>query len=413
MKEKKIYVYENFNSLTPNLIGTLYVSFVRGKEVFSFEYCDDFLKRNINYIIDPDLPLCKGRIYLNDDKKIFGLFADTCPDRWGRLLINRMENMIAMKEKRSPKELYESDYLLSIYDYSRMGAIRFKESLDGEFKSDNKDLSIPNITSIRSLEEASRVLEEGNIKNIEKWIMMLIGPGSSLGGARPKATIIDNNKELWIAKFPSRNDEINVGAWEKVVNDLAKLCGLNVPESNLENFSKLGSTFMTKRFDRNKEIRIHFASAMTMLGKTDGNDFTSSYLDIADFIKQNGINVKKDLLELWKRIVFNLAISNRDDHLRNHGFILKNGGWALAPLYDINPVPYGNSLSLNINKESNIMDIDLVIETAKYYGIIKEDAIKIAKEIFEIVNNNWEKIALKYKIQLSEIEYMRPAFKNI
>ena len=246
----------------------------------------------------------------------------------------------------------------------------------------------------------------------EKWLNQLLRPGSSLGGARPKATVVDTEGQLWIAKFPSKNDTNNTGAWEKVVHDLARMCGLNVPDSKLETFSKLGSTFLVKRFDRDGNKRIHFASAMTLLGKTDGASAEdgSSYLDLVSIIKANGANPAADLVELWKRIVFNMSVSNTDDHLRNHAFILKKNGWTLSPLYDVNPVPYGDELSLNVNEDDNRISIPLAIETAYRFGIKEEEAVKMAKEITETVKTNWEKLAVKYGIPRGLIEDMRPAF---
>ena len=240
----------------------------------------------------------------------------------------------------------------------------------------------------------------------------MLKPGSSLGGARPKATVEDEKGNLWIAKFPSKNDEYNVGAWEKVVHDLAKLCGLNVPESKIEKFSKDGSTFLVKRFDRDGKRRIHFASAMTMLGKSDGasSDDGSSYIDIVDFIKAYGACPKEDLTELFKRIIFNMAVSNTDDHLRNHGFILTDKGWKLSPLYDVNPVPYGDTLSLNVDSYDNSISIDLAVSAADFYDIKPEDAQIYAKEIMSIVRNSWENLAQKYGINREQIEEMRPAF---
>ena len=220
-----------------------------------------------------------------------------------------------------------------------MGAIRFKLDKDGPFLSDDSKTPTPPWTSLRTLEEASRQFENDESGLEQKWINQLIKPGSSLGGARPKATVLDTSGNLWIAKFPSKHDDVNVGAWEKVTHDLARLCGLDVPESMLIDFSKYGSTFLVRRFDRNGAARIHFASAMTMLGKTDGASAAdgSSYLELVSFIKANGAAPKRDLTELWKRIVFNMAVSNTDDHMRNHGFILKADGWHLSPLYDVTP----------------------------------------------------------------------------
>ncbi|MBE6650096.1 MAG: type II toxin-antitoxin system HipA family toxin, partial [Ruminococcaceae bacterium] len=286
LNQKTIYVYESFNSDESNLMGRLYVGEGKGSDSFSFEFDANWLVQyDRSCIIDPELQFYSGRQY-PVNKSIFGIFADSSPDRWGRVLMQRRERIYADKEGRKPRKLTDGDYLLGVYDETRMGAIRFKEDENGAFLSDDKETAAPPWATLRTLEEASRNFEnEENLLN-EKWLNQLLKPGSSLGGARPKATIQDTNGELWIAKFPSKNDEFNTGAWEKVAHDLAKLCSLNVPESKLETFSKLGSTFIVKRFDRDGDKRIHFASAMTMLGKTDGASSSdgSSYLDIAGFI---------------------------------------------------------------------------------------------------------------------------------
>lgn len=412
MAQKIIYVYECFHSEQSNLMGKLYQEEGKGAEKFSFEFDNHWLVNNpMKYTVDPDLQFYQGRQY-PISKTLFGLFEDLSPDRWGRVLMQRRERIYADKEGRKPRKLTDGDYLLGVYDETRMGAIRLKEEENGPFLSDDKETAAPPWATLRTLEEASRNFEnEENFLN-EKWLNQLLKPGSSLGGARPKATVQDTAGELWIAKFPSKNDEYNTGAWEKVAHDLARLCNLKVPESKLETFSKLGSTFLVKRFDREGGKRIHFASAMTMLGKTDGASSSegTSYLDIVSFIKANGATPKKDLKELWMRIVFSMAVSNTDDHLRNHGFILTKKGWELSPLYDVNPVPYGDELALNINELDNSISIDLAIESAQYYGLSKEEATAIAEQILSTVREHWETLAGNYGLSRNAIEYMRPAF---
>lgn len=407
----EIYVYECFSSNESKFMGTLFVDSTKREEHYSFEYSNEWLTSTaFSYPIDPDISLYGGRQYPTNNE--FGVFADSCPDRWGRALINRRERIQANNENRKPKKLYESDYLLGVYDETRMGALRFKLDKDGSFLSNDSEVAAPPWATLRTLEEASRRFEEDDNFLNDKWLKQLLKPGSSLGGARPKANIQAPDGSLWIAKFPSKNDEWNTGAWEKVVHDLAKMCGLDVPESKLETFSKLGSTFLVKRFDRNNDKRIHFSSAMTMLGKTDGAnaDDGSGYLDLVAFIKAYGSSPKKDLIELWKRIVFNMAVTNTDDHFRNHGFILTKNGWRLSPLYDVNPVPYGDELSLNVNSSDNSISLELAVESAPYYNISTEDAVKLGNEIVTTVNDNWERLAKQYGINHSSIEYMRPAF---
>ena len=412
VNQKTIFVYDDFSTEQPVLMGSLYVNVIKGGESYSFEYDKDWLRKTgLTLTLDPELMPYSGRQYPTG-KNIFGLFAYASPDRWGRVLMNKRERILAEKEGRKPSKLYDSDYLLGVYDETRMGGIRFKANQEGPFLSDDKETAAPPWATLRTLEEASRNFENDETGLTEKWLNQLIKPGSSLGGARPKATVVDTKDQLWIAKFPSKNDENDTGAWEMVAHDLAALCGLNVPEAKLEKFSPLGSTFLIKRFDRMGSKRVHFASAMTLLGKTDGASAAdgSSYLDIAAFIKSYGAQPKKDLGELWKRIVFNMAVTNTDDHLRNHAFILTDKGWILSPLYDVNPVPYGDELSLNVDEEDNSISIDLAVQTAVRFGISESDAEAQAEEILKIVREDWEKTAAGYGLSRRQIEEMRPAF---
>ena len=409
----EIYVYENWKSDLPSLIGTMYVDGNRGKQIVSFEYSDEWLKDLSNNVtLDPDLRLFKGRQYTPPNKLMFGAFEDSCPDRWGRLLMKRREAINAKKEERKPRNLSEVDYLIGVYDETRMGGLRFSLSRDGEFVSSDKEMATPPWTTLRKLESASLAFEKDDDGNEEKWLKQLVAPGSSLGGARPKASVIAPDGSLWIAKFPSRNDDINVGAWEMVAHDLAILCKLDVPEAKIEDFSKNGSTFIVKRFDRSGSRRIHFASAMTLLGQTDGADASggSSYFDIASFIKMYSATPKKDLHELWRRIVFNMAVSNTDDHLRNHGFILNKDGWWLSPMYDVNPSAYGNSLSLNVDSYNNAIDFDIALSVSEMFEVAKDKDEEEIREISSIVESSWRQIAKDYGIGRGEIERMVAAF---
>ena len=412
-QEKLIYVYADFLQFHNELVGTIYVSQTRGREFYSFEYASSWLEKGY-MSLDPDIQLYKGRQYINDEKKIFGVFGDSCPDRWGKKLMNRREELRARKAQERPRKLLESDYLLGVYDEARMGGLRFKLDSDGEYMSNDKDFATPPWTSLRELEQSSIAFENDDNKLDERWIKQLLAPGSSLGGARPKASVLAPDGSLWIAKFPSKHDDFDSGAWEMVVHELAVECGLNVPEAKVEKFSKLGTTFLVKRFDRNENNRIHFSSAMTMLGKTDGANSTdgSSYLDIVSFIKSNGSKPKSDLQELWTRIVFSMAVSNTDDHFRNHGFILTDDGWELSPMYDVNPDIYGEFLSLNVDSDNSIIDFQLAIDAAKYYGVTEQDATGIVDSIRENVRNNWRLLAKKYGINRSEIERMNVAFRE-
>ncbi len=410
--QKIVYVYDSFSLEEPLLLGKLYISVIRGTESYSFEYDTEWLKKTkLSICLDPELEAFPGRQFPSG-KNIFGLFADASPDRWGRVLMNKRERILADRESRKPAKLYPSDYLLGVYDETRMGGIRFKTDPKGSFLSDDEEAAVPPWARLRTLEEASRNFENDESGLSEKWLNQLIQPGSSLGGARPKATVVDAEGGLWIAKFPSKHDENDSGAWEKVAHDLAAMCGLNVPEARMEKYSRYGSTYLVKRFDRDGTRRIHYASAMTLLGKTDGASAAdgTSYLDIAAFIKANGANPKADLLELWKRILFNMAVTNTDDHLRNHAFLLTPKGWTLSPLYDVNPVPYGDELSLNVDEVDNQINVQLAIDTAVRFGISESDAKKIAKKMIHTVNGQWMHLASECGLSRGQIEAMRPAF---
>ena len=412
MEQKTIYVYDSFSENEPVRLGMLYVNLIRGTESYSFEYDSDWLRNtNMAVSLDPDLSPFPGRQYPSG-KNIFGLFADASPDRWGRMLMNKRERIYADREQRKPRKLLDSDYLLGVFDNTRMGGIRLKTDSNGPFLSDDTDAAVPPWARLRSLEEASRNYEQDESGISEKWLDQLIRPGSSLGGARPKATVVDGTGQLWIAKFPSKNDENDTGAWEKTVHDLAAMCGLNVPEAKLEKFSRYGSTYLAKRFDRSGGKRIHYASSMALLGKTDGASAAdgTGYLDIAAFIKAYGAKPKDDLVELWKRIVFNMAVSNTDDHLRNHAFILADNGWTLSPLYDVNPIPYGDELALNVDETDNRILPELAIDTAERFGIAKTKAAKIAEDIIYTVGSNWKRTAAENGISKRQTEAMSPAF---
>lgn len=417
VKSKNIYIYANWDGLTnPTLIGVLHSDLIRGKEIFSFASDKQWLEHDQFRILDPDLGHFTGAQYLRDEKLNFGLFLDSSPDRWGRMLMRRREAILAKKEERKAETLFEADYLLGVYDENRMGALRFKLSSDGDFMDNNRALATPPWTSIRDLEYASSQLERDDAINdpeYVKWINMLIAPGSSLGGARPKANIVDEKGNLWIAKFPSGNDTKDVGAWEMVVNELAVNCGITVAHSMAQKFSGKQHTFLSKRFDRTATgERIHFASAMTMLGMTDGADYTTgaSYLSLVEFILASGAEVDKNLKELWRRIVFNIAVSNCDDHLRNHGFILTERGWILSPAYDVNPDEYGTGLKLNISEDDNSLDFDLAISVAPYFRLSTHTALSILSDIKKSVSQ-WSKVAVKYGISRSEQEQVESAFR--
>lgn len=397
-------------------LGDLQVEQVRGKEIFAFEYSKEWLELGQKVVLnlDPDLGFFSGPQYNNDGKPNFGLFMDSSPDRWGKVLMERREIMQARKEKRKPIPLMESDFLLGVFDQYRMGGLRFKLKEDGEFLDADKSMSAPPMTSLRTLEEASLHLEEDDAAEnpaFASWLNLLLSPGSSLGGARPKASVIDPKGQLWIAKFPSRKDDRDIGGWEFVVNELAIKAGLFVAEGQARRFTQNNHTYLTKRFDRKLETRIHFASAMTLLGYMDGSSSVEgvSYLHIAEFIMRNNNQVDKDLEELWRRIVFNIAVSNSDDHLRNHGFILTPDGWTLSPAYDLNPIPLSRGLNLNISEFDNSLDLDLAREVAEKFRVTSHKREEIITQVTSAVSM-WSKVAAKTGIARSEILQMESAF---
>jgi serine/threonine-protein kinase HipA len=417
IQQRSILVYGDWVGLErATLMGTLVATHVRGKEVFSFEYDEAWLKSKNALNLDPDLQLYSGQQFLRDEKKNFGIFLDSSPDRWGRVLMDRREAIRAREEERKPRMLFESDYLLGVYDGYRMGALRFKENADSDFFTNTKEMASPPWASIRELEQASLKLEEEGEDDIEKskWLDLLMAPGSSLGGARPKASVIDAKGHLWIAKFPSKNDGRDIGAWEMVVHELAVKAGLNVAESTIGKFYSKRHTFLTKRFDRTaKSERIHFASAMTLLGHTDGANYEAgvSYLHLAEFIIRHGVRVNEDLDELWRRIIFYICVSNTDDHLRNHGFLLAPNGWVLSPAFDINPVEKATGLSLNISEKDNSLSIELALEVATYFRVTNQRAKEIIETIKKSVSE-WNKVAEKIGVSKSDRDVMKNAFRS-
>jgi serine/threonine-protein kinase HipA len=412
--QRSILVYADWISLgKPVRMGTLYTNQVKGREVFSFEYDHNWLQSG-SQTLDPDLQLYSGLQYLNEGKSNFGIFLDSSPDRWGRVLMDRREALLARQDGRKAKTFFETDYLLGVYDGHRMGALRFKESEEGPFLNNDSLMAAPPWTSIRELEQASLKLEEDHADAEQlKWLNLLMAPGSSLGGARPKASVLDEKGNLWIAKFPSKNDDRDIGAWEMVVHELALKSGLDVAISMTGTFHSKQHTFLTKRFDRKRNKRIHFASAMTLLGHTDGTNHEAgvSYLDLAEFIMRHGASVNEDLEELWKRIVFYISISNTDDHLRNHGFLLSAAGWKLSPAYDINPVEKATGLSLNISEKDNALDLDIALEVAPYFRVTSKKASDIIKAINKSTGQ-WSKLATKLGISKREQERMARAFRG-
>jgi serine/threonine-protein kinase HipA len=397
------------------MMGTLNVTRTKGHGVFSFEYNKEWIKQGRAQGLDPDLQLYSGPQYLGKDKPNFGVFMDSSPDRWGKELMRRREAILARQQERKPKALFEEDFLLGVYDLHRMGGLRFKIADNDNFQHDDRGMAAPPWTSLRELEHASQEFENDLLQDQQalQWINMLIAPGASLGGARPKASITDEQGHLWIAKFPSIKDTTNVGAWEMLVADLALENNINVAHGIVKKFNNKYNTFLSKRFDRTEGgRRIHFASAMTLLGRTDGADATTgaSYMDLVQFIMEKGAMPNADLEQLWRRIVFSIAIKNTDDHLRNHGFLLTDSGWRLSPAYDINPTYFGTGLSLNISEDDNSLDFELALSVAEYFRLSRSKAEGILMQIKKTVSR-WQTLADKYKIPRQEQEQMSLAFE--
>ena len=410
---RNIYVYYDGEQVeSPLMMGLLSCGHLRGKDIFSFEFDKSWLADKRFRSFDPDLQMFGGKQYVPQGKDNFGIFLDSTPDRWGRVLLERKEAEVARLENRKVRNLFETDYLLGVFDGSRMGALRFKIDPEGDFLDNDADMATPPWTSLRDLENASLNLEDCPEVQQSKWLRMLVAPGSSLGGARPKANVLDKDGSLWIAKFPSRKDRRDVGAWEAVCCEMARRSGVNVSDFNIERFSDKYHTFLTKRFDRTAEgKRRQFTSAMTLLGYSDGeNSEGASYLEIAEWIERNCMNVNENLTELFRRIVFNIAVSNCDDHLRNHGFIYSPKGWTLSPAYDLTPDPKGYGLKLNISETDNSLDYDLALSIIPYLGINKDTAEGIIDKTRNVVSE-WRKIATRYGIPNSEQDLTESAFR--
>lgn len=413
LNKTDIYVYADWIGMEePKLIGVLSAQQAKGKKAFSFEYDALWLKTGQKFLLDPDISLFSGSQYPNQ-KENFGIFLDSMPDTWGRTLMKRKAAQLAKENNVKTPTLYDIDFLLGVYDESRMGALRFKIDPNGDFLDNNKIASTPPWSSIRELQNAAENIEDDKDNDeIRKWLSILIAPGSSLGGARPKANILDTDKSLWIAKFPSKSDTIDKAAWEYLAYELAIQAGIDMAPCRIEKIMGNYNTFFTKRFDRENGERIHFASAMTMTGNNEETikDNHPSYLEIAEFISNYGVSIEKNLHQLWRRIVFNISISNTDDHLRNHGFILTNEGWILSPAYDLNPSIDKDGLSLNIDMYNNDLDFELAKSVGEYFRLNEKQMNIIINEVSSVVSK-WKEIANKIGISRSEQQLMEKAFK--
>ena len=392
----------------PVRVGTLADD--RGTVRFAYE--TPWLHHPLRFALDPDLSLGEGAYFPKPEQGNFRIFDDSAPDRWGQMLMRRREALAAIDEGRPPRTLYAWDFLLGVQDLTRQGALRFRTPGDCAFLAD-EPLAAPPVTSLRELEAVAGEITARRLDDLDalrRWLAVLVAPGASLGGARPKANYTDLDGSLWIAKFPAREDDRDVGAWETLVHDLARDAGIDVPPSELRSFGGGFRTFCVRRFDRVGGRRRFYASAMAMLRK-DESDGTS-YLELAEFLHHRGAkkHVASDLEQLFRRVAFNVAVGNRDDHLRNHGFILTETGWRLAPAFDVNPNIDRGDHVLNLNEADNRSSLETVIETGEWYVDSKDRAAGIVSEVVRITRS-WRERAAKLQIARIDVETTAAAFE--
>lgn len=411
---KKLYVYADFDWLeAPQLIGELSFDSVRGSETYGFSYGSDWLAQYGDVFLSEDLQNFPGIQYSRPEKDIFACFSDALPDRWGRTLLNRREQIAAADEKRPVRHLTSFDYLMGIDDASRMGGFRFAETPGGKFINCEASLRVPPLANVRELMHAAQEIEDSEEKHAlpsKKWLAQLLHPGTSLGGARPKASIIDEDGNLTVAKFPSRKDDYDVGQWEHFCHVMGRKARLNVADTRtIPGYDY--HILLSKRFDRNENgSRIHFASALTLLGLTDGDNASTGYgyPDIVDFIIQNGSDVEQNLEELYRRVVFYIIVGNSDDHFRNHGFLLTRKGWVLSPAYDINPT-LSDDQSLLINRSTSKSDLNILLQSAEDYMLTTEKAISIIDEVKSAMKS-WRSEARRLGLPQRDIDMFAPRF---
>lgn len=414
---RTLFIYADFDWLEkPLLLGELGYESLRGSDSYSFKYDNSWLRQYGSLFLSADINNYPGWQYTQPERDIFGCFSDALPDRWGRLLLNRREQILATEEHRPVCKLSSFDYLIGIDDFSRMGGFRFKASQDGEFINCEESLRIPPLTDIHTLVAASMEIEKSEELNRlpeKKWLQQLVHTGTSLGGARPKAVVVNDEGRLCMAKFPSRNDDYDVGLWEHHSHLLAKEAGVIAAETGVVDTGGQYHTLFSKRFDRTADgRRKHFASAMTLLGLTDGCDAKTGngYLDIVDFILQNCCDVEANLRQLYRRVAFNIAIGNSDDHFRNHGFLLTPKGWTLSPAYDMNPT-LNDYQALMINSTTNQADLNILLDSSDEYMIGRKEAETIIEEVKSGVRQ-WKYIANRLGITKREMAVYEQVYQR-
>jgi len=399
----------------PVLMGSLRCQTSRTGDIFSFEYDPAWLQKPEAFTFDPDLALVKGSQYPASGRANFGIFLDSSPDRWGRVLMQRRENIRARHERRRAKSLTEWDFLLGVHDETRLGALRFQDPDTGRFIDSDDRFAAPPIASLRELQTASLQFElhadEEEHPGYERWLTQLFAPGTSLGGARPKASVRDEKGVLGLAKFPSRQDRRDVGAWELVAHRLAAKAGIKVPHTRaLRVPGSAYTTFFARRFDRTPQgRRLAFVSAMTLTQRNDG-EAGASYLELVDLLQSQGSNTHEDCIELFRRVVFSILIHNTDDHLRNHGFFIGEQGLSLSPAYDINPSNDRNELSLAINEVDTTCDVSIALEARAGYGLSKTEAGNVLARATSAVAS-WRSEAARLRIPKAEQDLMAAAFE--
>jgi serine/threonine-protein kinase HipA len=407
--DREALVYVDLNG-APHLVGRLCACVRKNKESASFEYDESWLQNPARFSLEPALQLGPSPFHTSADTPMFGAIGDSAPDRWGRALMRRMERRRAEREGGPPGTLQEIDFLLLVDDEARQGAVRFAEQEGGSFLREKGVKRIPPLIELpKLLSAAEHVTEE---KDTEEDLLLLFAPGSSLGGARPKASVMEKDGHLAIAKFPRKDDEINTVLWEAVALKLAKKAGIAVSAGRVETVAKK-PVLLVRRFDRDGARRIPFLSAMSMLGSKDNE--TRSYLEIVDALRQHGAAPKEDMEALWRRLVFNILISNTDDHLRNHGFLYQGPeGWRLSPAYDLNPVPTDikpRILATAINEEDNTASLAMAMEVAGYFEVDAGKAREIAAQVGRVVSR-WRDEASRHGLSKPEIDRMASAFEH-
>jgi len=391
-------------------IGTLH----HDREQVRFIYEKSWIAEPLAFAIDPQLTLDAAPFYPRPEAGNFGTFLDSSPDRWGQTLMKRREALAAKDEGRKARNLYAWDYLLGVQDFTRQGALRFRVAGTETFLGAEK-MSAPPVASLRELQAIALELTRKKIDDLDalrRWLAVLVAPGASLGGARPKANFQERDGSLWFAKFPAHDDERDIGGWEAVTHQLAVSAGVDVAEARVEKLNGDFHTFCVRRFDRVGKQRRFYVSAMTILRK-DTSDGTS-YLEFAQALRQSGDgpNVSRDLAQLFRRVVFNVAIGNRDDHLRNHGFLLAKTGWRLSPAFDVNPNIDKSEHVLCIDDVDQRPSLDTVLSTADFYGLPEDDAVRIVREVVAAVRP-WREVAARGGVSAADIEVTAGAFSAL